>query len=219
LEAKIKTFALTLSGRRWLSKRAFEIKFSRPSNLVFQPGQRIRIHHQTAERDYTPVSAPHDPEIALCIRKVAGGLFTPLLSEADIGTRFAASGPDGYFTFKRSSRTPIFVATGAGIAPFCSMARSGIGGFTLLHGVDNPEDLYYKAELETAAALFVPCISKDDSSFGEYFHGRVTDYLNRHLTRAAYDFYLCGRREMIRDVTWLVDEKYQDSHIYTEAFY
>ena len=219
MEEKVKTFSLTLIDRRWLTKRAFEIKFSRPSNLLFKPGQRIRIHHPSAERDYTPVSAPQDPEITLCIRKVDTGRFTPVLSTDEIGTRFEVSGPDGYFTFKPSARRPVFVATGAGIAPFCSMVRSGVTGFTLLHGVDNPDDLYYAAEFKTAADLYVPCISKGYQSSSEYFRGRVTDYLQRHLSPAGYDFYLCGRREMIRDVTWLVDEKFETSNIYTETFY
>ena len=187
--------------------------------MVFKPGQRLRIYHRSTQRDYTPVSAPQAPEIAFCIRKIDTGLFTPVLSTADIGTRFEVSGPDGYFTFKPSERTPVFIATGAGIAPFCSMARSGVTGFVLLHGVDNPDDLYYAAELKTAADLYVACISKDDPSSSAYFRGRVTDYLQRRLPPAAYDFYLCGRREMIRDVTWLVDEKYGDSRIYTETFY
>ena len=179
----------------------------------------MRFHHQALQRDYTPVSAPQDPEITFCIRKVDKGLLSTVLSRAAIGSHFEISGPDGYFTFRPSGRTPIFVATGAGIAPFCSMARSGVSGFTLLHGVDNPEDLYYKEELKSSAALYIPCISKAYQSPTDYFCGRVTDYLQRHLPAAAYDFYLCGRREMIRDVTWLVDEKYADSRIYTETFY
>ncbi|CAB1063501.1 hypothetical protein D1BOALGB6SA_8284 [Olavius sp. associated proteobacterium Delta 1] len=171
------------------------------------------------ERDYTPVSAPEDPEIAFCIRKVDSGIFTPLLSTAEIGTRFDISMPEGYFTFKPSRRPPVFVATGTGIAPFCSMVRSGVTGFTLLHGVDSPQDLYYQLKLEPVADLYVACISSEHQSPSEYFRGRVTDYLKKHLPPAKYDFYLCGRREMIREVTWLVDERFPGSLLYSELFY
>jgi ferredoxin-NADP reductase len=208
-----------LTARRWLTGRTFEIRFSRPPGFVFAPGQRIRIHHPTAARDYTPVSNPGDPMITFCIRKVEAGELTPLLSAAEIGSRFDFSGPDGYFTFKPSPLTPVFVATGTGIAPFCAMARTGVSGFTLLHGVDTPEDLYYRAELESAAALYVGCISGEDPPSGAYFIGRVTEYLAKHLPAGPYDFYLCGRREMIRDVVWLVDEKFENSRIFTETFY
>ncbi len=171
------------------------------------------------ERDYTPVSAPGDPEITFCIRKVDTGIFTPVLSAAEIGTRFDISKPQGYFTFKPSPRLPVFVATGTGIAPFCSMVRSGVTGFTLLHGVDSPQDLYYQSKLESTADLYVPCISRECQSSSKHFRGRVTDYLKEHLSPGKYDFYLCGRREMIREVTWLVDERFPGSLLYSELFY
>ncbi len=205
--------------RRWLSKKTFEIKFSKPPSYVIKPGQRIRIYYQAMERDYTPVSAPGDSEISFCIRKVDTGKLTPLLSAAEIGTRFDISKPAGYFIFKPSRRPPVFVATGTGIAPFCSMIRSGVTGFTLLHGVDSPEDLYYQPQLEAVADLYVPCISREYQSTTEHFRGRVTDYLQKQLPPAVYDFYLCGRGEMIRDVTWLVDERFPGSLLYSELFY
>ena len=49
--------------------------------------------------------------------------------------------------------------------------------------------------------------------------GRVTEYLDQHLTPGTYDFYLCGRSEMIRDVTLLIDERFPGSLVYTELFY
>ena len=205
--------------RRWLSKKTFEIKLSKPSSYIIKAGQRVRIYYQTMERDYTPISAPADPDITVCIRKVDTGKFTPALSTADIGTRFDISRPEGYFTFKPSPLPPVFVATGTGIAPFCSMVRSGVTGFTLLHGVDSPQNLYYQSELESAADLYIPCISREYQSSDEYFRGRVTNYLQEHLPAAQYDFYLCGRREMIREVTWLVDERFPGSFIYSEQFY
>jgi len=219
LEAEINTFPTELIDRRWISKRTFEIKFRKPPAYIIRPGQRIGIYYQSMERDYTPVSAPGDPEITFYIRLVESGKFSPALSTAEIGTRFDISGPGGYFTFKPSRRSPVFVATGTGIAPFCSMVRSGITGFTLLHGVDSPQDLYYQSKLESVADLYIPCISSEDSSSGEYFRGRVTDYLKSHLPAAEYDFYLCGRREMIREVTWLVDERFPGSLLYSELFY
>lgn len=219
MEAEIKTFSTKLIDRRWLSERTFEVKFSKPSSYPIKPGQRIRIHYQNLERDYTPVSAPRDPDITFCIRKVDTGKFTTVLSTSDIGTGFEISKPEGYFTFKPSHRPPVFVATGTGIAPFCSMLCSGISGFILLHGVDSPQDIYYQTKFKSGADLYIPCISKEYQASTEHFRGRVTDYLQSQLPTAVYDFYLCGRRGMIRDVTWLVDERFPGSLIYTEIFY
>ncbi len=219
MEADVNIFSAELIDRQWLTQKTFEIKLSKPPSYIIKAGQRVRIFYQTMDRDYTPVSAPADPEITFCIRKIDNGKFSPLLSTANIGTRFDISKPDGYFTFKPSPRPPVFVATGTGIAPFCAMVRSGVTGFTLLHGVDSPHDLYYRSELKPAASSYIPCISGEYPSSGEYFHGRVTDYLQKHLPPAQYDFYLCGRREMIREVTWLVDERFSGSLIYSEQFY
>jgi NAD(P)H-flavin reductase len=115
------------------------------------------------------------------------------------------------------------VATGTGIAPFCSMARSGIFSFTILHGVRSPVDLYYASQLQQSARKYIPCLSDAKKSTGNAFQGKVTEYLEQHLTPGAYDFYydfyLCGRREMIRDVTLLIDERFPGSLVYTELFY
>ena len=99
------------------------------------------------------------------------------------------------------------------------MARSGVSGFILLHGVNSTLDIYYASLFKSAAGQYIPCVSEGGELSREYFRGRVTDYLQKRLPGGLYDFYLCGRREMIRDVTFLVDEKFAGSLIFTEIFY
>jgi benzoate/toluate 1,2-dioxygenase reductase subunit len=115
------------------------------------------------------------------------------------------------------------VATGTGIAPFAAMARAGVRGFLLLHGVREPEELYYEALFRGAAARVVPCLTGHGSGgpprHEQAFPGRVTAYIEAHLPRRPYDFYLCGREEMIRDVTFLVDEGFPGSRVYSEIFF
>jgi NAD(P)H-flavin reductase len=101
------------------------------------------------------------------------------------------------------------------------MARAGVKGFILLHGVRRSLDLYYEPLLRKAARLYVPCLStlrdpKEGVSGG--FAGRVTGYLANQLASGAFDFYLCGNADMIRDVILLVDQKFPDSLVYTEPF-
>ena len=45
------------------------------------------------------------------------------------------------------------------------------------------------------------------------------DYIQNHLPRLVYDFYLCGRSDMIRDVILIVDEQFPGSYVYTEIYY
>ena len=219
METKAENYASELKERRWLSKKSFEITLTKTKDFIYIPGQWIRLSHYAVERDYTLVSAPTDPHLALCIRNIEQGILSAGLSNAPVGSHFNFNGPHGYFTYRPSPRPAVFVATGTGLAPFVSMARSGVTGFLLLHGVNSKEDLYYAAVFKSAAKQYIPCISETDSLSGEYFRGRVTDYLRKNLAAGLYDFYLCGRREMIRDVTLLVDEKFPGSFLFTETFY
>lgn len=212
-------FSKPLIQRNWLSKRAFEIVLERPADFDFQPGQRIQVFHKDIERDYSLVSAPSDRHLSLCIRNIEGGAMSSFLSSIEIGSKLTFSGPFGYFIYQSVKRKPVFVATGTGIAPFCCMLRSGIGDVTLLHGVRNPEELYYASEIQKSAGLYVACLSEAANHHVDYFPGRVSDYLREKLPRDIYDFYLCGGGEMIRDVTLLVDERFAGSYIYTEPFY
>ena len=206
-------------ARRRLSGRAFELALSKPEGFRFAAGQRIALQFDGTERDYSLASAPSEPDLRLCIRSVQGGFLSQRLEHAPVGTRLSFHGPSGYFTFKPSGRTPVFVATGSGAAPFRAMAAAGAHGYILLHGVDAPEDLYYAELLRSRAAAYVPCLSGRPPAVPGAFAGRVTDYIARRLVPGAYDFYACGRREMVRDVTLLADERFPGSLLFSETFY
>jgi ferredoxin-NADP reductase len=153
---------------------------------------------------------------------VEKGQFSPVLTAAEIGRKFSFTGPYGYFTYRPSERPAVFVATGTGIAPFLSISRSGVTEFTLLHGVRTAADLHYQDFFRRTARLYVPCLSASPDQAGAIengFGGRVTRYLKAYFPPGTYDFYLCGRQEMIRDVTLLVDEQFPGSLVYTETFF
>jgi ferredoxin-NADP reductase len=215
------SYATELLDRCWLTEITFEIRLKRPPSFTFEPGQRIRFQHHSIERDYSIITTPDDTTLALCIYHVEEGPFSPILAAAAIGTSFTFTGPHGYFTYRPSERSAVFVATGTGIAPFLSIGRSGVTGFTLLHGVKTSSDLYYQPFFRSCAAVYVPCLSerRTETPPTDGFHGRVTRYLEEQFPPGIYDFYLSGQQEMIRDVTLLVDEKFPGSLVYTESFY
>ena len=211
-----------LLQRRWLTKNAFEIELTRPPSLEFKAGQTICFVHESMQRYYSLLSTPDDATLALCVYYVPRGNFSPVLAKAQIGTPFSVTGPHGYFTFNRSERTPVFVATGTGIAPFVSMGRSGVTDFIILHEVEFAEDLYYQDLFNKIASNFVPCLLETSSADPwppGTFHGNAAGFLKKNLAPTVYDFYLCGEREMIRGVTLLVDARFAGSRVYTEVFY
>jgi benzoate/toluate 1,2-dioxygenase reductase component len=211
-----------LIDRKWLSQSAFEVEIGRPQHFQFTPGHTIRLISGNQKRYYSLLSAVDDPTLRLCVNFIATGGMASLLAAAEIGSSFKLTGPHGYFNLSPSPRPPVFIATDTGVAPFVSMARSGINGFTLLHGSGRVEELYYSDLLRQAAETYLPCLwgSVDDSGqSGPQFHGKMVDLLTHHLKPGCYDFYLCGWQKMIADVTCLIDDRYPGSHVYTEVFY
>jgi len=209
-----------LVSRNLITEKTLELRLRRPADFTFSPGQRIRIIHERGERDYSPISSPRDPHLALLVGVVEGGVLSPVLAAAEIGMSFLFTGPHGYFVWLPSPRPAIFVATGTGVAPFISMARAGAKGFTLIHGVKRMEELYERPLLQEAAAAYVPCLSMAAPGVeAGVFEGRVTHYLRSRLNPGVYDFYLSGRNDMIREVTLIADERFPGSSVYAEAFY
>ncbi|MFZ0130900.1 MAG: FAD-dependent oxidoreductase [Desulfobacterales bacterium] len=211
-----------LINRRWLSESAFEIELRRPPDFFFKPGQTIRLVYNDQKRYYSLVSAPDDPTVLLCANFIEKGYVSSFLASADIGHKFEFSGPHGYFTLSPSPRPPVFIATDTGIAPFASIARSGVKDFTLLHGARRTAELYYQDLLRKTARDYLQVVwdtSDADPVASSLFHGKMVDMLVQHLRPGSYDFYLCGWQKMIKDVTHMIDERYAGSHLYTEVFF
>jgi len=211
-----------LLQRRWLSKYAFEIELTRPPGLEFKAGQTICFIHEALKRHYSLISTPDDPTLVFCIYHVPQGKFSPVLADARIGSPFQVSGPYGYFTFSPSERAPIFIATGTGIAPFVSFARSGVTDYALLHQAISADELYYRTYFQKNTPRYFPCLVEPPITEyrpSNFFCGKISECIRKNLRPGSYDFYLCGEREMIQDVTRLVDEIYPESRLYTEVFF
>ena len=211
------TYRVRLLRRARLSESVFEIELERPAGFRFSAGQRVSILANRARRDYSLAGAPSAAGLTLIVRRIEGGAVSPLLGECAPGTPLELTGPHGLFTFTPSELPAVFVATGVGIAPLLSFVRSGARGFTLLHGVRARDELLYREELRAASGLYVPCLSREEAP--GCHHGRVTDWSREHLRPGAFDFFLCGSRQMTRDMIVLVDERFPGSRVHTEIFF
>jgi len=61
--------------------------------------------------------------------------------------------------------------------------------------------------------------SSDDPLPPGTFQGNASGFIKKNLPPASYDFYLCGEREMTRQVTLLADEHFPGSHVFKEVFF
>jgi ferredoxin-NADP reductase len=207
--------------RHWLAPGILELRLTRPAGCTYIPGQFLRFVMDGYQRDYTMVSSPDAETIDFCIAMVDGGRFSGDIQNADIDATFQLTGPHGHFVFHGPVNPAVFVATGTGVAPFVAFSRSGVGAGLLLHGVGTPDRLIYRDILQSGLRGYVPCISRPLEKMdcpGNAFAGRVTDYLEQQLTPGTYDFYLCGRGAMIRDVTAVIDERFGDSRLFIETY-
>jgi ferredoxin-NADP reductase len=163
-----------------------------------------------------------DDHLAICVRHIPQGALSPVLAQAEVGQMFDISEAFGYFTYQPSEQMPVFVATGTGIAPFVAYARSGVSRYCLLHGVRSADELYYREKVEPPAVSYIPCVSElppNHATDGRVFAGRVTRYLQKQLPPGVYDFYLCGRGEMVRDAMEIIDQRFEGSRVFTEVFF
>ena len=184
-------FPARILQRTWCSTKSFSLELERPPGFRFSAGQLIRILHATQGRDYSLASGPDAARLELYLRVVEPGVITPYLAAAPLGSMLSFSGPHGVFLFRPSPRPAVLVATGTGIAPFLSMIKAGVRGFTILHGVRDPIELYGREIIRGAAARSVPCMSggraAEAATAGATaaYPGRVTGWIREKLEPAA----------------------------------
>lgn len=217
-----KTFFAELLHRDWLANGILELQLRRPATLNYLPGQFMRFHYKDLQRDYSLISHPDAESMDFCIAVVDGGVFSNRLARAEVGDTFQLSGPHGRFVYHRSNNPAVLVATGTGIAPFVSFCRTEKKTIALLlHGVASTEHLVFSETLQKSVDCYMPCVSHpagmEDRGEGLYA-GRVTDYLEQSLEKGAYDFYLCGRRSMIRDAVRIIDTRFEGSRLFIETY-
>lgn len=214
--------SVTVSGLTWLADHTFEIRFHRPNGFEFVPGQKIGIVHGTIYRDYSLISSTHDSELSICVRMIPGGKLSPTLARAKTGDGFNITAAFGFFIYQSSRYPAVFIATSTGIAPFVAFANDGVKDYHLLHGARARAELYYRDTLLGAAQKYTPCLPEREVKEGmahDAFHGRVTTFLGQQLKPGVYDFYLCGRGEMIRDAMRIIDLKFGRSRVFTELYF
>jgi ferredoxin--NADP+ reductase len=175
----------------------YRLSFPRPWEFV--PGQSIALtlDPRIPARFYSIASGSAEPVVEVLYDLVPEGVLTPRLAGLCPGDELLCSRPFG--AFRDASGPSCWVATGTGIAPFVSMARSGAAeGKMLLHGSRNLDGLIERAWFASLLdGRYVPCCTREKA--GGVFEGRTTAWLSERPLPAAERFLLCGNSGMVVD--------------------
>lgn len=192
---------------RNLTDSTYIIKMER-RGLAFRTGQHILLGEAGSihSREYSIYSGEQDDFFEVLIKEVDDGMVSKQLKKLKKDDKLQIDGPLGFFTIKPeliNSAKFLFVATGTGIAPFHSIARSYPNiDYQLLHGVRKADEAYEHKHY--AREKYILCTSQDEK--GD-FQGRVTDYLRQNPVSKDTHCYLCGNFEMINEVFDILEEQ------------
>jgi len=191
---------------RNIAEGVYVISFLR--NFKFTAGQVVAIDlvSDGQPRLYSIASGENEKYVDILFDEKPAGNLTPCLSKLNSNDTIYVSEPFG--TFTTAGGKAFWIASGTGVAPFVSMARSGLAvDKILIHGGRLDENFYFSDVLESLiTGGYVRCCSQQEDT--QNYNGRLTVWLmdNQNLpTNCPY--YLCGSSEMVVQVRDILIEK------------
>lgn len=216
-------------GVRHLTDNTFCLQVER-GGFKFIPGQCVNIGLAKTgiNREYSSYSDVNDSKkMEFLIRAVEGGAVSSALQKMKKGEHVQLDGAYGKFTLKDledKNKKYIFVASGTGIAPFHSFAKSYPDlNYKVLHGVRYASEQYDKDDYKKGC--YTACVSRNEKNGksktkSDFFDGRVTDYLRKNEVEKDTTYYLCGNTDMINEVYDILRENgVNGDQIFTEVFF
>jgi ferredoxin/flavodoxin---NADP+ reductase len=184
-----------VAGNSEVGPGIYRLTFDRPWDFI--PGQctALTLDPRKPSRFYSIASGSTEPLVEVLYDLVPDGELTPRLAVLAPGDELFCSAPFG--AFRDVEGPSCWIATGTGIAPFVSMARSrGAEGKLLLHGSRSIAGLLERGWFSRILGeRYVPCCTREK---GEgVFPGRTTAWLSDARLPAAERFLLCGSSEMV----------------------
>lgn len=219
-----------------VAKDTYQLRFTRPEGWTFKSGQFVLLDVPLLDnpsdiqtRAYSIGSHPNESDILLAVKLKAGGRSSTWIERAvEPGTHVTMQGPFGNFVLPSASAKPyLFLATGAGVAPFRAMImelleRDEPHAIDLVFGVRDESELFWVDEFEALSrtherfGLHVTLTRGSDAWTGH--RGRiqtVAPLVVRDM--AERTLYACGNPDMTKEVKPLALEQWgipkQDLHV------
>lgn len=207
----------------------------------FAAGQFVRVGLPDGDdvlaRPYSCVNAPHQDGIEIFLNRVPDGPLSNRLADLNVGDSLLINPTaNGFLTLEEipaSASDLWMIATGTGVGPFLSILQSEetwerFAHVSLVYGVREASHLAYpglidKLDNQYRKLKVLPCISRNPHD--NAFHGRVTEalrsgHLEQHCQRQLDPEHshvlLCGRKDMIVEMSELLLERGLRKHLRKE---
>lgn len=218
-----KTLPCRIDALAKLSNDVIQVTLRLPPNqpLRFLSGQYIDLIANGIRRSYSIANAPRDDnKLVLEVRQVEKGQMSDyLFHAAKVNDLLRIEGPLGTFCLRETTKTPLFIATGTGIAPIKAMIESLPSNqpITVYWGGRVAEDIYWKAIPENVT--LIPVLSRADDAWqgmrGYVQNSLLADYSDL----SGFVVYACGSEAMIRDAkSSFVKSGLSEKDFYSDAF-
>jgi NAD(P)H-flavin reductase len=200
------TIACKVIAYKKITPSVHYLTFERP--YEFEAGQvlSLTLNANIPPRLYSIASGTDKDFIGILFDVKPEGMLTPLLAKLTSGDLIFASPP--YGSFLGTEDPAVWIATGTGIAPFISMAQSGLASNkTLIQGARTIDEFYFSDLFQGMDGLkYVRCSSK--GSYDNIYSGRLTAYLRETPSLPLNEkYYLCGNPLMVNEVRDLLIER------------
>lgn len=204
---------------------AVSLRLTVPDDLgeafAFVPGQhltlRAMIDGADVRRNYSICSAPHERELRVAIKRIAGGVFSGWANrDLQAGARIEVLPPHGSFRHDFSASgagTSLGIAGGSGITPILSLAKAALhdsptARFVLLYGNRAAIDIMFLEEIAALKDRYMDRFQvfhflEDEEGDLDLFNGRldrekIGDVLGTLVDPAAIDrAFICGPGPMM----------------------
>ena len=184
---------------RNIADGVFVLSYKHDFNFIAGQVIAIDLIPDGQPRLYSIASGENEILMDILFDEKKNGKLTPFLSVLKPGDTVYVSKPFGSFT--NVAEKGYWIASGTGVAPFVSMARSGLAqNKMLIHGGKTDENFYFSNLLEKIMPeRYICCCSQQKHS--HHFNGRLTLWLNeQHSLPEDAHYYLCGSAEMVVQV-------------------
>jgi CDP-4-dehydro-6-deoxyglucose reductase len=218
-----KTLPCRIDALDKLSGDVVQVTLRLPPNqpLRFLAGQYIDLIANGIRRSYSIANAPRDDnKLVLEVRQVEKGQMSDyLFHTAKVNDLLRIEGPLGTFCLRETTKTPLFVATGTGIAPIKAMIESlsSNQSITVYWGGRVAEDIYWKAIPKNVT--LIPVLSRADDAW-QGMRGYVQNaVLADYSDLSDFVVYACGSEAMIRDAKIkFIQAGLSENSFYSDAF-